>query len=211
MAMSESPLKVVLNKWADVDADGNPKGVCIRDPKVTGGTREHIGMKIDIEKSVLPTAGAGKKVEFGKTYGPGTMRPQGPKQTVAFAYSDDVVSIENTQFHREMIRRGNLFAADLNTFRAVFSTPDGFVEPALLMANAEKQARRRRGLSVPEEKAPETSDTGAPVPAPESPATPQRDETAEGTKTDESEVPVPRKDPTKTPPIVPRIPKATEG
>jgi hypothetical protein len=202
MAVNESPLRVVLNKWADVDADGKPKGVCIRDPKVTGPTREHIGMRVDIESSVLPTPGAGKKkAEFGKTFGPGTMRPQGPKETVAFVYSDEVVPIENTQFHREMVRRGNLFAADVDTFKAVFSTPDGFLDPAVLMANAEKHARLRRGLSVPDEEPKETSDTGAPAPAP-----PRQEDTADGTKPETSDVPVPRKDPTKTPPIVPRIP-----
>lgn len=207
MAMSESPLQVVLNKWAVVDADGKPQGVCMRDPQVTGNAREHIGMRVDLEKSVLPTPGAGKKkAEFGRTYGPGTMRPQGAKETVAFVYSDEIVSIENTPYHREMIRRGNLFAANAETFKAVFSTSDGFIEPAVLLADAEKQARRRRGLSVPEDKPAKTEDTGAPAPTTTTPATPQRDETTEGTKTEEVEVPVPRKDPTKTPPIVPRIP-----
>jgi hypothetical protein len=203
--MTVSLLRVVLNKWAVVDANGFPKGVCVRDPKVTRGSRNFIGMRIIVEESVLPQPVVGEKeAEFGRTYGPGTLRPKGAKEKVAHEYVDETTTIENTPFHREMVRRGNLFAADIESFRAVFSTVDGFAEPVDLLELARIRALNQAGVKpVVKEKPEAGDDSGVPGPPMDDP--PATETTgSDGTKP----VPVetnPRMPPGRTPPIVPNI------
>lgn len=207
--MTVSMLCVVLNKWATVDASGNPKGVCIRDPKITRGSRDYIGMNLNIEESVLPNHIDGEKEpEFGRTYGPGTLRPKGAKETVSHAYVNETVSIENTPFHRERIRHGDLFAADRATFKAVFSTVDGFEEPASMLEKARLRALNHVGLTddkivEPVDDEPKASDdSGAPAPptpAPTTDGTTSDSEESKPAPTDDK----PRKPPGRTPPIVP--------
>lgn len=146
--MAVTSLHVVLNKWSTVDAAGNPKGVCPRDPKITLGSRDFIGMTLDVEKLAEPALVDGEKgvPVFGKTYGPGTLQPKGAKEKATFCYVDEIVQVENTPFHREMVRRGNLFAADVETYRAIFSTSHGFVEPAELLERARAAALQHHGI-----------------------------------------------------------------
>lgn len=146
--MAVTSLHVVLNKWSTVDATGKPKGVCPRDPKITAGSRDFIGMTLDVETLAEPALAEGEKgvAVFGKTYGPGTLWPKGAKERATFCYVDEIVQVENTPFHREMVRRGNLFAADEETYKAIFSTSHGFVEPAKLLEQARLVALRHHGI-----------------------------------------------------------------
>ncbi len=147
--MSATPLKVVLNRWAAVDSDGNPRGVCAMDPTITRGARIYIGASVAQHKIVKePTPGEnmllphGKRVSpaFGQTYGPGTFRNQGAIERFDFVYEDGAVTIDNTSYHRSLVRQGALFAADEATYKAVFSTLKGFRSWEELLIEAEDAA-----------------------------------------------------------------------
>jgi hypothetical protein len=129
-------LLVLPNPFIHLDEDGEPMGACPADPVHAGKRRMWIGAELDPVRTVVekrpPTAGKARLADADD---------RDLDQVTKFSFVTQPVEIPMTTYYLQRIRDGELLAADRQTYRHVFGSVDGYLNPAEVVA-------RERGMAI---------------------------------------------------------------
>ncbi len=119
MILNKTPLRVVANPYLTLDNTGYPTGAARLDPEVSAGGRLYIGARL-AAVDVLATRSA---AEVSAGLAPTV-------QLNRWAFSLDPVDIDDTPYHRNILRQGVIFVADEKTHKTIFGASRKFKAPS---------------------------------------------------------------------------------
>ncbi len=130
MILNPKPLRVVANPYHTLDNQGLPSGAARLDPEASAGQRLYIGA---ILSSADPIA---KRSAQEMAAGLAPM-----VQANRWTFSAEPVEIDDTPYHRSLLRQGAVLAADEGTHRRVGAAKNRpFVSPEKAIAIARGNA-----------------------------------------------------------------------
>jgi hypothetical protein len=125
--LSAKTLRVYANPWQHLDHEGLPAGACPCDPDEHTPERRFVGatLKAEVSRKADPARGISSR------------------QRTTFAFSDEPVTVPDTNYYRAAVNRGELIAADEATAKACGFAKDGFRDPKKVLASEKRAACER--------------------------------------------------------------------